>query len=196
MIIIGLTGGIGSGKTTVAMMFAELGVPVYFADLEAKKIMNTSKEVRKKLIDAFGEETFKNGELNRGYLAKIVFKNKEQLLILNGIVHPEVESHFKTWVKNQQAQFIIQESALIFENEKQNYFDKIITVTAPLEDRLRRVKKRDSVTEEEIHDRIRNQIEEAFKVEYSDYVIRNMELNRTKSQVKVIFNQLLLLSKN
>ena len=194
MKVIGLTGGIGSGKTTVAKMFIELGVPVYFADVEAKKIMVNSKNVRNKLIDAFGEGTYLNGELNKKYLAEIVFNNKEQLTAINNIVHPEVENHFKNWLENQHAPFILQENALIFENNKQNDFDRIITVTAPIQDRMQRVKDRDKVTDEQILARIKNQMDVEFKIKNSNFVIHNLELEMTKSQVRTIFDQLMLLS--
>lgn len=196
MIIIGLTGGIGSGKTTVAKMFSSLGVPVYFTDIEAKKIMNNSIIVKNKLIDVFGDAAYNNGELNRKYLADIVFKNKEQLSIINNIVHPEVEFHFKDWVKKQEAPFLIQESALIFENKRQDDFDKIITVTAPFENRIQRVMDRDNVIREQILDRINNQMDDAYKVNNSNYVIDNIDLRNTKSQVKAIFEELLLLPQN
>jgi dephospho-CoA kinase len=191
MIVIGLTGGIGSGKTTIAKMFDELGIPVYFSDDEAKKIMNNSSEVRKLLIAEFGKNTYLNGELNRKYLAKIVFNDKVKLLTINNIVHPEVKKHFKKWIKHQHALFVIQESALIFENKKQNDFDKIITITAPLKDRLQRVKDRDNVTNKHILDRIKNQLDDEFKVKSSDYVIHNVDLMETKSQVRVIYDRLM-----
>ncbi len=172
-------------------MFDELGIPVYFSDDEAKKIMNNSSEVRKLLIAEFGKNTYFNGELNRKYLAKIVFNDKVKLLTINNIVHPEVKKHFKKWIKHQHALFVIQESALIFENKKQNDFDKIITVTAPLKDRLQRVKDRDNVTNKHILDRIKNQLDDEFKVKSSDYVIHNVDLMETKSQVRVIYDRLM-----
>lgn len=194
MKVIGLTGGIGSGKTTVAKMFIELGIPVYFADIEAKKIMVSSKKVRNNLIAEFGEETYLNSELNKKYLAEIVFNNKERLSAINKIVHPEVDRHFKTWIEDQHAPFVIQENALIFENNKQNDFDKIITVTAPLKDRMQRVRHRDKVTDVQILDRIKNQLDDEIKIKKSNFVIHNLELKMTKSQVKAIFDQLVLLS--
>ena len=194
MKVIGLTGGIGSGKTTVAKMFIELGIPVYFADIEAKKIMVNSKNVRNKLIDAFGEDTYLNGELNKKYLAEIVFNNKEQLSAINNIVHPEVENNFKKWLEDQHAPFILQENALIFENNKQNDFDRIITVTAPIQYRIQRVKDRDKATDEQILARINNQLDVEFKIKNSNFVIHNLELEMTKSQVRAIFDQLMLLS--
>lgn len=194
MKVIGLTGGIGSGKTTVAKMFIELGIPVYFADIEAKKIMVSSKKVRNNLIAEFGEETYLNSELNKKYLAEIVFNNKERLSAINKIVHPEVDRHFKTWIEDQHAPFVIQENALIFENNKQNDFDKIITVTAPLKDRMQRVKHRDKVTDVQILDRIKNQLDDEIKIKKSNFVIHNLGLKMTKSQVKAIFDQLVLLS--
>ena len=194
MKVIGLTGGIGSGKTTVAKMFIELGIPVYFADIEAKKIMVSSRKVRNNLIDEFGEETYLNGELNKKYLAEMVFNNKERLSAINNIVHPEVEIHFKTWIEDQHAAFVIQENALIFENNKQNDFDKIITVTAPFKDRIRRVKDRDKVTNMQILDRVKNQLDDEVKIKNSNFIIQNLELEMTKSQVRAIFDQLVLLS--
>lgn len=196
MKVIGLTGGIGSGKTTIAKMFNELGVPIYFADIEAKRIMANSRKVKNELIEKFGEMAYLNGELNRKYLADLVFKNREQLLSINSIVHPEVEIHFKAWIEDQNAPFVIQENALIFENNKQNDFDRIVTITAPLVDRMQRIRDRDKVTNEQILDRIKNQLDDEFKIKNSDFVIHNIELEMTKSQVKAIFDQLLLLSQN
>ncbi len=130
MIVIGLTGGIGSGKTTVANYFIELGVPIYFADDEAKKLMNTSKKIKKQLITEFGKEVYKNGILNRAYLAYIVFNDKNKLNSINGIVHPEIAKHFSKWLKKQKSVYIIQENAILFENNTASKFDFIITVKA------------------------------------------------------------------
>jgi dephospho-CoA kinase len=196
MKIIGLTGGIGSGKTTVAKMFSTLGVPVYFADIEAKKIMHNSIEVKNKLIAEFGVDVYLNGVLNKEYLAKIIFNNKDRLSSVNNIVHPAVESDFKLWAAKQEVPFMIQENALIFENKKQNSFDGIITVIAPIQDRIQRVMDRDELTREQILARMSTQLEDGFKAENSTFVIRNLDLKNTEIQVREIFDKLLLYSKN
>lgn len=196
MKIIGLTGGIGSGKTTIAKMFNTLGVPVYFADIEAKKIMNNSTEVRNKLIDLFGEDAYLNGVLNREYIANIIFSNKDLLSSMNKIVHPVVEKEFKLWVSIQEAPFVIQENALIFENKKQNSFDGIITVIAPIEDRIQRVMTRNELSREQVLARMRNQLEDEFRIKGSKFVINNVDLLKTEIQVKEIFDNILLSSKN
>jgi len=191
MIKIGLTGGIGSGKTTVANYFIELGVPVYFADNEAKELMNSSKKIKKKLISAFGEEAFNDGELNRAYLAEIVFKDKNKLSIINNIVHPEIAKHFSKWVKKQKADYIIQENAILFENESASNFDYVITVTSPIDVRIDRILKRDTTTKEAILARINNQWDDAKKIKSSDFVIDNINLQDTKGKVKELHKKFL-----
>ena len=187
MKIVGLTGGIGSGKSTIAKMFEDLGIAVYYADDEAKNLMKTSLQIKKKLIDEFGEKVFKNGNLNRAFLAGIVFNNKEKLQKINAIVHPEVDKHFKNWVINQKGVFIIQENAILFENKKQDNFDYIITVTAPKNIRIERVIKRDKVTEEQIISRMNNQLDDAEKVKKADFVINNIDLEESENQVNEIY---------
>ena len=195
MMKIGLTGGIGSGKTTIATYFLELGIAVYFADAEAKKLMNTSKELQKKIKKAFGEASFKEGVLNRVYLAAIVFKNPEKLEILNGIVHPAVAAHFSNWVAAQKTKYIIQENAILFENNTAANFDFIITVTAPIEVRVDRVMKRDRTTKKEVLLRMANQWDDSKKIEQSDFVIQNVKLKDTKAQVQKIHKEILKLCK-
>ncbi|MCF6296671.1 MAG: dephospho-CoA kinase [Flavobacteriaceae bacterium] len=191
MKIIGLTGGIGSGKTTIAKMFEQFGVPIYFSDDEAKKIMTTSTVVKNKLIKEFGEKSFINGQLNREYLANIIFKDKEKLLKINAIVHPEVKKHFKKWVKKQNVHYVIQEHPLLFENKMQDNFDRIITVTAPKELRIKRIISRDKSTQKNALARIENQLEDDYKVENSNYVIQNIDLKQSKIQVFNIHKELL-----
>ncbi|RUA10002.1 MAG: dephospho-CoA kinase [Flavobacteriia bacterium] len=190
MKIIGLTGGIGSGKTTIAKMFEEQGIPVYYADDEAKKLMNTSSEIRKKLISAFGENSFLEGELNRAYLAEQVFNDPEKLKIINAIVHPEVDKHFKNWISQQGSEIVIQENAILFESGKKDLFDVIITVTAPKELRIKRVVQRDQITAERVNDRINNQMEEEEKIKKSDFVIENIDLEESKKQVLQILQDI------
>jgi dephospho-CoA kinase len=195
MIAIGLTGGIGSGKTTVANYFIELGVPVYFADNEAKELMSTSKKIKRKLISEFGEDTYKAGELNRTYLAAIIFKDKNKLNIINKIVHPEVAIHFSKWIKKHsqidKSEYVIQENAILFENGTASKFDYIITVTAPVDIRIKRVLKRDSITKDAILSRMNNQWTDDKKVELSDFVISNISLKDTKEQVAKLHKKLL-----
>ena len=123
MMIVGLTGGIGSGKSTVAKMFMELGVPVYDSDAEAKKLMATSPEVKSKIIELLGNEAYSNDVLNRSYIANKVFKDPILLEKLNGIVHPAVREHFLKWVKRKETPYVIQETALIFENDAHDKYD-------------------------------------------------------------------------
>lgn len=191
MKIVGLTGGIGSGKTTIAKMFEELGVPVYYADIEAKKLMQNSVSLRKKIIALFGEEAYSNNGLNRTYIAKIVFNDRKKLEQLNALVHPEVENHFKKWLGLQNATYVVQENALIFENNKQGYFDSIIAVTAPFEKRIERVMKRDNVTKQQVLDRITNQIDDDHRVKHAAFVINNTDLSESKDQVSQIHRRLL-----
>ena len=191
MITVGLTGGIGSGKSTIAKMFEELGVAVYYADDEAKRLMNSSQQIREKLIKEFGKESYKNGNLNRAFLAEIIFNDKEKLLKINSIVHPEVDKHFKNWVKDQNGDFVIQENAILFENNKQNDFDYIITVTAPKDLRIERIIKRDSIDKNQIISRMNNQLDDAKKIESANFVISNIDLDQSRVQVKKIFHELI-----
>lgn len=190
--VVGLTGGIGSGKSTVAKMFEALGVPVYYADYEAKKLMNTSLTIKNKLLESFGAETYISEKLNRKFLANLVFNNKEKLAQLNAIVHPEVNKHFKDWVKKQTSKYVIQENAIIFENDKQGDFDAIITVTAPLEVKINRVMARDSITKENVLARMNNQWNDEDKILHSHYVIHNIDLEQSKLQVNQIHSEIML----
>ena len=190
MKVVGLTGGIGSGKTTIAKMFEEQGIPVYYADDEAKELMNTSELIKQKLISAFGEDSYQNGKLNRAYLAEQVFNDKEKLKTINSIVHPEVDRHFKEWVSAQQSKIVVQENAILFESGKKDRFDVIITVTAPEEVRIRRVVKRDQTSEEQVKARIKNQMDDTEKIKNSDYTIENTDLAKSKKQVLQIIRLL------
>ena len=181
--IIGLTGGIGSGKTTVANYFKELGVPVYIADDAAKEVMQ-SEAILFNVRKTFGDTIFDKGILIREKLASIVFTNPEKLQQLNVIVHPAVAQHFKTWLSNyQQYSFIIYESAILFESGGDQKCDKIITVTAPEAIRIERVIGRDSTSKEQVLQRINSQWTDAKRIEKSDFVIENTDFNETKAQI-------------
>jgi dephospho-CoA kinase len=191
MIVVGLTGGIGSGKTTIAKSFEALGVPVYIADDEAKALMNQSKVIKRKLIDLFGEMAYFEGKLNRPYLAEKIFNDKSLLSQMNGIVHPKVASHFKRWLNKQSTPYIIKEAAIIFENNLESQYDYIITVVANQDLRIRRIMKRDNASETKIKSIMRNQLSDEEKIKKSDFVITNNTLELAKSQVIEIHQQIL-----
>lgn len=188
--VVGLTGGIGSGKSTVAKLFAAYkNTAIYTADEEAKKLMNSSKIIAEKVIVEFGNETYKNGELQRDFLAKIVFQNPEKLAILNSIVHPEVRNHFQNFMHtNQDKLLIIYENAILFESKSNVLCDVIITVFASLSTRIERVMERDNCSKEAVLNRIQNQLSEESKMIQSHYIIINDTLENTKNQVKYIHN--------
>ncbi len=184
--IVGLTGGIGSGKSTVGKLLEELGVPVYNSDIEAKRLMNKSKVLRKDIVGLLGEESYVNDQLNRPYIAKKVFNDKALLDKLNGIVHPAVRKHFLRWAKKQQKPYVVQETALLFENGMQDFYDKIVLVTAPKNIRIERIIARDGSTRQEILERMDNQLADSIKSPLSDYVLENIEYDKTKSKVKAL----------
>jgi dephospho-CoA kinase len=188
--IVGLTGGIGSGKTTVANHFKSLGVPIYIADDEAKKIMNAPKVI-KKVSELFGNDILENNLLTREKLAQIVFANPEKLTQLNKIVHPEVKKHFMKWLeKNKNEPYIIKETAILFESGSYKDCDFIITVVAPLEKRIERILKRDNTTKEAILDRIKNQWNDENKIAKSDFVIHNEDVKEALKKTYEIHNLL------
>jgi dephospho-CoA kinase len=184
--IIGLTGGIGSGKTTIANHFIKSGVPVYIADDEARKIMQ-SDEIIEEIKKTFGTAIFENGILNREKLAQIVFSEPEKLKLLNAIIHPAVKKHFRNWILNHKnAPFIIYEAAILFESGSYKDCDKIITVTAPMESRIQRVIDRDNSSREQVLKRINAQWNDDQRIAKSDYVIENDSLEIAKSEVDKI----------
>ena len=189
--IVGLTGGIGSGKSTVAKFFKALGVPVYDSDAQAKRLMKSSKKIRKKIIALLGEEAYKDKALNKPFIAKLVFGDEELLEKLNGIVHPAVRKHFLKWYQKQTHPYVVQETALLFENKSSDFYDKIILVTAPVNTRITRVMSRDNSSEEQVMARIKNQLEDTVKIELSNYIIENINLKETKDKV-ITLNKALL----
>jgi dephospho-CoA kinase len=175
MLRIGLTGGIGSGKTTVAKIFESLGIPVYYADDAAKELMNTNEELKNAIIKNFGEATYKNGVLDRKFLASIVFNSKEKLELLNSIIHPATIKNAEEWMKKQTASYIIKEAALLFESGAAESLDYVIGVYAPQHIRVKRVMDRDNLTTEEVMKRISRQIDEETKMKLCNFVITNNE---------------------
>lgn len=170
---IGLTGGIGSGKTTVARIFEVLGIPVYYADDAARRIMNEDEDLKRQIIKSFGELSYIDGKLNREYIAAIVFKDKTKLSELNALVHPATIRNSVQWMKQQTSPYAIREAALIFESGVQGQLDYVIGVSAPMELRIDRAMKRDHLSREQVLDRMDRQINETIKMRLCDFVIVN-----------------------
>ena len=194
MMVVGLTGGIGSGKSTIAKAFAALGIAVFNSDEQAKALIATDAQVKERIIAAFGEEAYQNGEYNRAYIAQIVFNNSEKLAILNGIVHPALAEYFKQWAKEQTSPYVLKEAAILFESGSYKDCDYIITVTAPEEVRIARVMARDHCTEAQVRARMAQQWSDAQRIALSDAVIENIDLERAKEQVKRINDELRMTS--
>lgn len=190
MLKIGLTGGIGSGKTTVAQIFEVLAIPVYYADQAAKDLMNQDPELKKQIISAFGEEVYKEGVLDRSYLGGMVFADAEKLSLLNSFVHPVTIRHASSWMQNQKTSYAVKEAALIFEAGLENFFDYIIGVTAPESLRLQRVMKRDHSSKESVLQRMALQMDEKEKISRCDFVIINDEKQALLPQVLEIHKTL------
>jgi len=188
--IVGLTGGIGSGKTTVLKMFEALGAEIFIADVEAKKIMNTNVELKQQIINLLGKEAYKKNTLNNSYIASQVFENKDKLYALNQLVHPKVKNALITKAKKNQEQIIIYEAAILFESGSYKLCDYVITVVAPLKNRINRIVKRDGVTKKEVLSRVNNQLNDFEKIKKSQFVVKNTNLKTTNQQVLTIFELL------
>ena len=194
--IIGLTGGIGSGKTTIANYLHSFGIPVYIADDEARTLMQ-SKAITDAIRNTFGETVFENGILNRENLAKIVFNEPEQLEKLNAIVHPAVKAHFKDWLlENKNAPYVIYEAAILFESGNYKNCDYVITVTAPIDTRIQRVLERDKTSRELILKRMEAQWSDEQRISKSDFVIENSILETAKQKVDEILKILKIKQKH
>jgi dephospho-CoA kinase len=192
MLKVGITGGIGSGKSTVAKVFEVLGIPVYNADDASKKLMNTDDTLKEKIQLAFGKAAYTNGLLNRPYIASIVFNNPAQLALLNAIVHPATIKDAAGWMQRQSAPYAIKEAALIFESGSQQTLDTVIGVYAPSALRIHRVMQRDKVSREEVINRMNKQIDETIKMRLCDYVICNDDQQLVIPQVVKLHEQLLI----
>jgi dephospho-CoA kinase len=177
MLKIGITGGIGSGKTTVCRIFELLGISIYYADEASKKLLVTDPEIKKEIVAVFGEEVLDDQQfISRKKVAARVFGNESELKKLNAIMHPAVALHFESWLKDQAGKpYILKEAAILFESGAYKQMDKIITVSAPEELRIARVLNRDVVTKEEVQRRISAQLSEEERIKRSDYVIVNDE---------------------
>jgi dephospho-CoA kinase len=172
---LGVTGGIGSGKTSVCRVFNVLGVPVFSADSEARIIMEADQRVISAIKSIGGRNIYSDGVLNREELAKLMFNNQEILKQVNRAVHPVVLEQFVKWEKLQIAPYVIMEAAILFESGAANLVDRILTVVAPIEERIDRVVKRNTLTREQVMERIKNQMEDEEKIKKSHYVIDNSE---------------------
>jgi len=186
---IGITGGIGAGKTTVCRIFEQLEIPVYYADIRAKDLMREEETLKKKIRQAFGWDAYeKDGELNRPYLAKIVFNDPRQLNILNQIVHPAVFDDYYKWVIEREKEghaYSVKEAALLLESGSYKQLDKIIVVTSPIDLRIERIMKRDHIRREEVLKRIENQLSDKERMEKADYVLKN---GTNRSIIKQVMN--------
>src|SRR5690606_16335447 len=191
MFKVGITGGIGSGKSTVARIFEVLGIPVYYADEAAKQLMNTDPVIRKGIIREFGEEAYKNGMLDRKYLALQVFNNEEKLSKLNALIHPQTIADAESWAEAQQSPYTSKEAALILESGSQNKLDFIIGVYAPAALRIKRTMHRDGISREEVIARMNKQIEENIKMRLCDAVIMNDDRHMVIPQVLQLHELLL-----
>lgn len=173
MLKIGVTGGIGSGKSTVCSIFETLGIPVYYADIDAKKLYDENPILKKKVIEYFGIGVYPDGIFDKNKMRDMVFKDTQKLNMLNGMVHPFVGIHFQEWLKKQQAPYIIKEAALLIESGSYKELDELILVRSSLETRIDRLGKRDGFTTEEIMQRIKLQTSDEEKMSYCKYLIQN-----------------------
>jgi dephospho-CoA kinase len=188
---IGLTGNMGSGKTTVAKIFETFGVPVFYADDVTKQLMNELPALQKELVTAFGNGVYEHGELNRKYLAEIVFKQPEKLTLLNSITHPHAIQAANQWMQKQTTPYAIKEAAILFESNTNIYLDEIIGVAAPENMRMQRVQTRDGLGQEQILARMSKQMPQEEKMKRCNYVINNDGLTALLPQIEKLHKQLL-----
>lgn len=194
MLRVGITGGIGSGKTTVARIFEVLGIPVYYADIAAKRLMNDDEDVKNAIIAHFGPGSYKDGRLNRAYISSIVFNDKDQLEKLNAITHPATIRDANEWMKRQKTAYTIKEAALIFESGSVEFLDHVIGVYTPLPLRIQRIMQRDGITREEVAQRMSRQLDENIKMKLCDSVLVNDEQQLLIPQVLALHSRLLSLA--
>ena len=191
MKIIGLTGGIGSGKSSVLNQFENLGINTYCADKAAKKLINSDKDLIKSIKNLFGDNIYENNILDSVKLSKIVFKDPYKLKSLNSIIHPAVAKDFESFIKNNNGDYIVKEVAIIFETNTEDNYNKIILIRAPLEERIKRVILRDNLSREDVIRRVNNQIDDSTIIDNCDYVIENINLKDLKEKVLKIHKDLI-----
>jgi len=196
MMIIGITGGIGSGKSVICRIFSQLGIPVYEADVEAKKLYDSEPEILQKIREEFSDDVMdKKGKLDKHKLSSLVFGNEQALKKLNKIVHPYVISHFKKWTeKHAESVYVLKEAAILFESGSNKDCDHVIAVAAPVELRIQRTIQRDKRTKQEVEQIIDNQWTDADRIKQSDFIIYNDDQQLVIPQVLDIHNRLLALA--
>ncbi len=172
---VGVTGGIGSGKTTVCRVFAVLGIPVFSTDIEARKIMESDREIMQKINSLTGKDLYSTGNLDRAELARLIFNDRELLGNVNSIVHPVVFKTFTEWARRQTSSYVIMEAAILFESGASKLVDKVLTVVTPLEERIERLTRGNKLTRDQVMERIKNQFDDNFRITRSDYIINNSE---------------------
>ncbi len=192
MLKIGITGGIGSGKSTICKVFETLNIPIYYADIAAAVITNKNNEVKSQLIAKFGDEIYSYGMLDRKKLARLIFNNSEALAFVNSVIHPAVKKDYENWLEiNKSALYTLKEAAILFESGANTQVDKIISVYAPQEIKIQRVMKREQITYEEVLRRISSQMPDEEKMRQSHFVIYNDETQLVIPQVLKIHNLLI-----
>ncbi|MFZ9686988.1 MAG: dephospho-CoA kinase [Chitinophagaceae bacterium] len=196
MLKIGLTGGIGTGKTTVAKIFEAIGIPVYYADIEAKRLMERHPILIEEIKSIFGADAYVNEKLNRSLIAQAAFNNKDLLQRLNACVHPYTIEDGKNWMLKQTSPYAIKEAALIFESDIHSEFDKVIGVYAPHAMRIQRVMKRDGITQDQVYERMQHQIEDEIKYKLCDEIIVNDEQKMLIPQVLALHEKFISLTKD
>lgn len=190
-IIIGVTGGIGSGKSYICRIISSLGFPVYNCDAEAKKLMNTNKHIINSLKQLIGENSYDSeGNLNKPIIAQFLFANEENAHKINSVVHPVVKEDFRSWASAQNADLIFMESAILFESGFNDVVDNVITITAPPETRIERTIRRDNTTREQVIARMNQQMQDEERVRLSDYIICNNTNDNVEQQIKTIIETL------
>src|SRR5665647_231630 len=194
MLKIGLTGGIGSGKSTVARIFEVLGIPVYYADEEAKRLMTENRELKNSIINAFGKEAYNHSNLNREFIAGQVFNNEKKMQVLNSLVHPATINDAIAWFQKQKSPYVIKEAALIFESGSNKDLDYVIGVKSPVELSIRRAMERDHISEEQVRARMNKQMDEDSKIRLCNYVIANDEQQMLIPQVLALHEKFLELA--
>jgi dephospho-CoA kinase len=195
MLRIGLTGGIGSGKSTVARIFEVHGIPVYYADASAKRLMNQPGPLKDELINAFGDEVYSDGRINSMLLSQKVFNNPSQLALINSIVHPATIADALEWMSVQSSPYIVKEAALLFEADADKYLDYVIGVSSPKPIRIQRVMRRDNLSEEMILLKMSKQMDEEKKMQRCDFILVNDEKQLLMPQVLALHKKLLDLRK-
>jgi dephospho-CoA kinase len=192
---LGVTGGIGSGKTSVCKVFNVLGIPVFYSDDEARKVMDSEIDIIETVKRIAGKDVYSSGSLDRAELARLIFNNRKLLKMINEVVHPVVFERFKTWQKSSSSPYVIMEAAILFESGAIKLVDRIVTILAPEEERIERIVRRNNLTREQVLDRIRNQMPDEEKTALSDWVIHNSEHDMIIPEILKIHEEMLSLTK-